>query len=326
MATLKDVAKEAGLSVGTVSRVLNDRGYISKETRDRVQAAMTNLNYHPNEMARFLSKQRSTSIGVIVPSISHPYFAKVLSCLERIAHEKDYQILLFCSQGKISREKEYVKVCCSNRVAGLILCSGAVETGKLRNLGFPVVTFERHLNEADAGVECDNYEGGSLAAKELIEAGCRRIMFVGSKGEVSMPGDDRRDGFLDICSNNSDIEVQEYLCSAEHLNDLNYLPELRTYLDEMPQVDGIFAGSDVIGMQLMAELTRRGRRIPQDVKIVGYDDVNLAQMTTPQMTTIHQPVDEMARTCIDIIQKAADNEEFPSRTTFHVVLEKRGTT
>ncbi len=326
MATLKDVAKEADLSVGTVSRVLNNRGYISEETRSRVYAAMESLNYHPNEMARSLSKQRSTSIGVIVPSIQHPYFAKVLSCLERIAHEKNYQILLFCSQGKTSREEEYVQVCCSNRVAGLILCSGAVETERLRNLGFPVVTYERYLNEADAGVECDNYEGGEIAARELIAAGCRKIAFIGSKGEVSMPGDDRRDGFLDVCAKHPEIEVQEYLCSAEHLDDLNYLPELKTFLDSSPDADGIFAGSDVIGMQIMAELTKRGRRIPQDVRIIGYDDVNLAQLTTPQLTTVHQPVYEMARTCIDIIQKAANNESFPSRTMFHVTLEKRGTT
>ncbi len=326
MATLKDVAREAGLSVGTVSRVLNNRGYISEETRSRVQEAMERLNYHPNEMARSLSKQRSTTIGVIVPSISHPYFAKVLSCLERIAHEKNYQILLFCSQGKTSREEEYVQVCCSNRVAGLILCSGVVETQKLRNLGFPVVAYERYINEADAGVECDNYEGGAIAAEELVDAGCRKIIFIGSRGEVSMPGDDRRDGFLDVCYKYPEIEVQEYLCSAEHLDDQNYLPELKTFLDASPEADGVFAGSDVIGMQVMAELTRRGRRIPQDVKIVGYDDVELAQLTTPQLTTIHQPVYEMAKTCIDIIQKASENETFPARTTFHVTLEKRGTT
>ncbi|HCI73280.1 MAG TPA: LacI family transcriptional regulator, partial [Lachnospiraceae bacterium] len=124
MATLKDVAREAGLSVGTVSRVLNNRGYISEETRNCVQEAMKRLHYEPNEMARALSKKHSTMIGVILPSISHPYFAKVLSCLERAAHARNYELLLFCSQGKSAREEEYVRVCCSNRVAGLVLCSG----------------------------------------------------------------------------------------------------------------------------------------------------------------------------------------------------------
>ncbi len=326
MATLKDVAREAGLSVGTVSRVLNNRGYISEETRASVKAAMTRLNYQPNEMARSLSKQSSTTIGVIVPSIAHPYFSKVVNCLESIAYEENYQILMFCSHGKTSREEEYVRVCCSNRVAGLILCSGGVKTGKLRNLGFPVVTFERFLNEADAGVECDNYEGGILAAEELIRSGCRNLMCVVGAGEVSMPADQRKEGFLDVCKRTPGIFVREYVCAAVHQDDLNYVPELRTFLDAMPEADGIFAGSDVIGMQMLAELTRRGKRVPQEVRIVGYDDVNLAQMTNPQLTTIHQPVQEMARACIDIIMKAANNEGFPARTSFHVELKKRGTT
>ncbi len=326
MATLKDVAREAGLSVGTVSRVLNNRGYISEETRISVKEAMARLNYQPNAMARSLSKQSSTTIGVIVPNISHPYFAKVVSCLESIAHEKNFQILMFCSHGETSREEEYVRVCCSNRVAGLILCSGAVKTGKLRNLGFPVVTFERFLNEADAGVECDNYEGGVLAAEELIKSGCRNLMCVVGAGEVSMPADERKEGFLDVCKRTPGIEVREFVCAVEHQEDLNYVPELNAFLDAMPETDGIFAGSDVIGMQALSELARRGRRVPQDIKIVGYDDVNLAQMTTPQMTTIHQPVNEMARACINIILKAAKGEEYPVRTMFHVSLEKRGTT
>ena len=326
MATLKDVAREAGLSVGTVSRVLNNRGYISEETRQSVTDAMARLHYQPNAMARSLSKQSSSMIGVIVPSISHPYFAKVLSCLESAAHEENYQILLFCSQGKVSREEEYVRVCCSNRVAGLVLCSGAVKTGKLRDLGFPVVAFERYLNEADAGVECDNYEGGAIAARELIRTGSRKLLCIGGKGEVSMPADARREGFLDVCREHPDVIVKECLCSAEHLDDLNYYPELSEFFDSMPDTDGIFAGSDVIGMQSITELEKRGKRVPDDVRIVGYDDVNIAQMTTPQLTTIHQPVLEMARECISIIVKAANNEGYPTRTMFRVALERRGTT
>ena len=326
MATLKDVAREAGLSVGTVSRVLNNRGYISEQTRRAVQEAMVRLHYQPNAMARSLSKRSSSMIGVIVPSISHPYFAKVVSCLERAAHKENFQILLFCSQGKISREEEYVRVCSSNRVAGLVLCSGTVETGKLRDLGFPVVAYERFLNEADAGVECDNYEGGTLAARELIRAGCRKLMCIGGKGEVSMPADARIKGFLDVCGRRPGIVVREFLCAPEHLDDLNYYQELAAFFDQMPDADGIFAGSDVIGMQAIDELSKRGRRVPQDVKIVGYDDVNLARMTNPQLTTIHQPVREMAEECINIIEKAARNENYPVRTMFHVSLERRGTT
>ena len=124
MATLKDVARESGLTVGTVSRVLNNRGYISEKTRNRVYEVMKELNYQPNEMARSLSKQSSNTIGVIVPHIVHPYFAKLISNLEVAAYNNKYKILLFNSKGKNAREEEYIEMCRSNRVAGLILCSG----------------------------------------------------------------------------------------------------------------------------------------------------------------------------------------------------------
>lgn len=326
MATLKDVAREAGLSVGTVSRVLNDRGYISEDTRKQVQTVMKKLNYQPNAMARSLSKQSSTVIGVIVPSISHPYFAKLLSCLEQAAHAQGYQILLFCSQGKVSREEEYVRVCSGNRVAGLILCSGGVATSRLHDLGFPVVTFERFMNSADAGVECDNYEGGRLAAEELIGAGCRSLLCIRGRSEVLMPADARLEGFMQVCRQFPEVRVQAFSCSPERMEDLNYTPDIRSFLKQSPGVDGIFADSDVIGVQAVSVLLKMGLGVPEDVKVIGYDDVNAAQFAYPHLTTIHQPLREMADTCIDIIRRAKEGESLPVRTTFRVSLVRRDTT
>ena len=128
--TLKDVAKETGLTVSTVSRVLNNRGYISEETRKKVYEAMKKLNYRPNEVARSLSKQTTNTIGVIVPHIRHPYFAELISNLESQAYHYDHKILLFNSQEKNEKEWEYMEMCTSNRVAGVILCSGTVGVEK----------------------------------------------------------------------------------------------------------------------------------------------------------------------------------------------------
>ena len=121
MATLKDVAKETGLTVSTVSRILNNRGYISEDARQRVRDAMQKLDYQPNEVARSLSKKTSNTIGVILPHISHPYFAKVISCLESAADARGYKILLFNSKGRDDKQAKYVEICKSNRVAGVIL-------------------------------------------------------------------------------------------------------------------------------------------------------------------------------------------------------------
>ena len=173
MATLKDVAKASGLTVGTVSRVLNNRGYISDKTREKVYQVMKELNYQPNETARALSKQKSNTIGVILPNIEHPYFSKVLSRLEREAARQGYRIMLFVSRYKEEREEHCIEMCKSERVAGVVLCSGSFETEKFEGLDFPLITLERSMDEGTSGIECDNYQGGTLATELLINKGCR---------------------------------------------------------------------------------------------------------------------------------------------------------
>ena len=155
MATIKDVAAETGLTVSTVSRVLNNRGYISDKTRKKVYDAMNKLNYTQNEVARSLSKKTNNTIGVIVPHIRHPYFSELISNLEMAAYEKNYKIFIFNSREKQEKENEYLEMCYSNRVAGVIMCSGSVHLNVFDGLNIPIVTIERFLENGTAGVECD---------------------------------------------------------------------------------------------------------------------------------------------------------------------------
>ena len=178
MATIKDVAAETGLTVSTVSRVLNNRGYISDKTRKKVYDAMNKLNYTPNEVARSLSKKTNNTIGVIVPHIRHPYFSELISNLEMAAYEKNYKIFIFNSREKQEKENEYLEMCYSNRVAGVIMCSGSVHLNVFDGLNIPIVTIERFLENGTAGVECDNIQGGRLAAKHLIDLGCRHLIHI----------------------------------------------------------------------------------------------------------------------------------------------------
>jgi LacI family sucrose operon transcriptional repressor len=170
MATLKDVAKEAGLTVGTVSRVLNNRGYISDDAREKVNSAMKKLNYHPNEVARSLQGKSTNTIGLIVPHIRHPYFAEMISNIENQAYKKGYRILLCNAQSIEEKEREYIDICTGNRVAGIILCSGTVSVEVFDGIRVPVITMERFLENGTAAVECDNRQGGALAAERLISS------------------------------------------------------------------------------------------------------------------------------------------------------------
>lgn len=325
MATLKDVARETGLTVSTVSRVLNNRGYISENARQNVYAAMKKLNYQPNEMARSLSNQKSNMIGIITPHIVQPYFAKMISCLEQAAYERKHRILLFNSKDKGEIEDECIELCKSNRVASVILCSASFHTEKFMNLDFPLITLERFLDEGTAVVECDNYRGGVLAAEHLIDRGCRHILHIGGVNQQSMPADMRRAGFEEVCARRS-VDFTSIYQEEDMYVKLDYYDVIRNALADYPKTDGIFASSDVIAAQAIQVCGEKSIVVPDQMKIVGYDDVGIASLTTPCITTIHQPVKEMADAAIDIAIRAAAGEMVPTRSVFPVRLIERSST
>lgn len=325
MATIKDVAEVTGLSVTTVSRVLNNRGYISEETREKVYAAMKEINYQPNEVARSLSKQTTNTIGVIVPHISHPYFAELISNLESQAYLHKCKILLFNSKEKHEKLKEYMELCASNRVAGIILCSGTVSMDDFQTLGIPLVTIERYVENGTAVVECDNYLGGGIAAKHLIEKGCRNVMCIGGVTNNEMPADRRTNGFVDVCEKHNVTYIEASTSMAQY-NELEYHEGIERLLMEHPDVDGIFASSDVIAAQIIQVCAKLGKRIPQEIKLVGFDDVMISMVTTPRITTIHQPIKEMAEMAVDLLMRAKDGQMVPNRTILPVTLVEREST
>lgn len=147
MPTIKDVAAEAGVTSTTVSRVLNNRGYISEETREKVYSAMEKLNYMPNEMARNLSRQKSDYIGVILPSVEHPYFSKVLHWLEHYVTKHNYKIMVCISENSREKELQYIDLLYSHRVLGIVVCSHIGETMEHLDSNCPLISFEREIAE-----------------------------------------------------------------------------------------------------------------------------------------------------------------------------------
>lgn len=325
MATIKDVAREAGLTVGTVSRVLNSRGYISEATREKVYQVMKDLNYQPNEVARSLSKSKTNTIGVIVPHIVHPYFAKMISNLEKAASDKGFKILLCNSREERERELEYLEMLKSNRVAGLILCSATVKTETLADLGIPVITVERNAGMGTASVECDNYYGGVMAARHLIACDCKYIINFGGVEKTEMPADSREVGFLDVCRQYGITGIASKSRENEYYT-MDYHEYIEKIIMEHPEADGIFASSDLIAAQVLQVCAKLGIGVPEQMKLVGFDDVNVASLTTPPITTIHQPVKEMAETSVELIIKCNQGEIIPTKTILPISLVKRGTT
>ncbi|NLL09128.1 MAG: LacI family transcriptional regulator, partial [Firmicutes bacterium] len=175
MPTIRDVAEKAGVSVTTVSRVLNNRGYISEATRKKVYKAMEELDYQPNEVARSLFRKRSNIIGLIVPTVAHPFFAELTAYVETYAYARGYKVLICNSQLDASKEQEYVGMLRRNQVDGIIMASHTLEVEEYKKLNLPVVTFERFISNRIPYVTSDNYQGGKLAVELLLERGCKMI-------------------------------------------------------------------------------------------------------------------------------------------------------
>jgi len=236
--------------------------------------------------------------------------------------------MLFVSRYKEEREEQCIEMCKSERVTGVVLCSGSFETEKFEDLDFPLITLERSMDEGTSGIECDNYQGGVLATELLIEKGCRKLMFIGgvSAGvDIHMPGDLREVAFRDICKNRNEENV--VMVTDNRLFDsLEYYEYVRQALVDNPDVDGVFASSDVIGAYVLQACADLGIKVPEQLKIVGFDDVNIAQFTSPGLTTIHQPVEQMAELAVAAIAQIDEGKVVPTKTVFPVTLVERGTT
>lgn len=325
MATIKDVAKEAGLAVGTVSRILNNRGYISDQARLSVEEAMKKLNYHPNETARALKRRWFDMIGLIVPRIDHPYFSLLIQSLTQEANARKKHLLLLNSDGIRDRENEYIELCRRNQVEGIILCNGNLDLDRPKDLDLPVVTIERKSEGGDASIECNNYEGGILAAEHLISCGCDSLLHIqGITGE-SMPAHQRWKGFQETCRGYQvDCVRIEASLPDYQLSD----PEdfFRTHWETIRQARGVFLSDDLLAVEFIRYLRKVGMKIPEDMKVIGFDDIPLASMVTPELTTLRQPVREMGKAAMDMIRRIRNHAEVPERTVFPVELIVRNTT
>lgn len=325
MVTLKDIARKAGVTTTTVSRVINNRGYISEKTREKVCAVMEELNYRPNELARSLSKQHSSSIGVIVPHISHPFFSKLISQLENAAAQRNYKILLCNSKDQPEKEMEYMEMCISNRVAGIIICSKYLDSEKFSALNIPILNLEKEDRSNAVSIQSDNYKGGCIAAEHLIACGCRDILHFGGIVGKNMPADHRSQGFSDVCGRKN-VEYKVLLTDQSAYGTMDYYAFIKKSLKNNPETDGVFASSDLIAAQVIQVCKTMNINIPEDLCLVGFDDVAIAQLTTPTITTIHQPLREMAEIAIDCIEKNIRGAIVPSQIILPVTFVKRDST
>ncbi|WP_336785384.1 LacI family DNA-binding transcriptional regulator [Paenibacillus sp. MMO-177] len=325
MATIHDVATKAGVSVTTVSRVLNNRGYISEKTRKKVFDIMAELNYQPNEIARSLLRKQSNVIGLIIPMVSHPFFSQLANDVEYYAYQAGFKVMLCNSQHDPVKEREYIDMLKRNRVDGIIMGSHTLEVEEYRHLHSPIVTIDRQIDNEIPSVSSDNYRGGELAAELLIMKGCRKIAHICGNQELDMLSNLRTDAFYEIMRKYGvqPITLQTDMNMFAHMEYERIIDKL---LEEHPDTDGIFTTSDIIATFAIKGCMRIGKKVPQDVRIIGYDDVNVSSWMLPELTTIRQPIGEMGRLAVELIRRQLEGEPFEVENVLPVQLVERSTT
>lgn len=323
MATIKDVAGVSGVTVTTVSRVLNNRGYISEATRKKVYDAMEQLNYRPNEMARSLLRKKSNLIGLIIPTIAHPFFSELTNYIEYYAYKLGYKILLCNSYQDSVKEKEYIMMLKSNQVDGIIMASHTLEIEEYLNLKLPIVAIDRMFSKSIPFITSDNYNGGVDATNLLIDKGCKKLAHISGTFELETPANNRYKGFLDVVNerNIEHVILETKLGISENYEEIVY-----KLFEDNPDIDGIFASSDMIGISVIKVAKELGKEIPRDLKIVGYDDITFSSLVVPTLTTIQQPIEKMGEVVIQILIDQIEEKEVSLENILPITLVERETT
>lgn len=302
MATMREVALSAGVSVATVSRVLNNTGYVHEDTRKRVESVIEQLEYSPNEVARSLFKKESRIIGLLLPDITNPFFPQLARGIEDEAQKQGYHLLFGNSDEKLEKELQYIQTFLQNNVVGLITVS--ISSGKINydDISIPTVFLDRG-SEEDFYVYADGREGGKLAALEMIKRGSRNITVI--KGPANLhSAQERFQGAIEVLMNE---QVDFQVISTDSFAFLDAREWARELFDKYPETDGVIASNDITATAVLHEALQRGKKVPDEVQIIGYDDIPQSSLLFPALSTIRQPAYEMGKEAaallISIIKK-----------------------
>ncbi|CAH1215409.1 HTH-type transcriptional regulator DegA [Paenibacillus plantiphilus] len=321
MASIKDVAGLAGVAVGTVSRVINHSGAVKPETRRKVEEAIKRLNYIPNEIARNFKMQKSKMVALLLPTISHPFFSELAYYIEDELDREGYKLMLCNSGSKPEKELYYLDMLQQNKVAGIVgITYNDIDSSVSTDI--PIVSIDRHFSKRIICVTSDNYEGGRLALRELVRAGAKKPAFIGTVIPVSSEIMKRKSGFVQEAKAMG-VDYVVYEKPDPIIDEDKYYNEFFMRHDD---VDGVFATNDMFAAQYIERASRRGISVPGDVKVIGYDGIQSHAYFHPVLSTIRQPVEEMARTAVKLLLGQIGGESFHQDTYCLPVMYRQGET
>ena len=301
--TIKEVAARSGVGIGTVSRVLNNSPQISETTRKKVLKAIDELNYVPNVAGKRLSQNKSYVLAVLVPVINHPYFANLIAKLEIEADARGYSLLVASSQHRIEKEKEILKRLAQNEADGALFVTHYEHSPEeFKNLA--IVTIDRHLGENIPIVTTNNYEATREGVEYLINKGCKRIAFLGTKPSQASEVILREKAYRDVMKEHN---LEEIVINKEvkHGEESSVIDEL---IEKYSGIDGVFVSGCILASTLKNKFESLNIRVPEDIQVVSYDG-EFFKNSQKKMTTLEQPLDQMAKKCVELLIDLIDKKE-----------------
>ncbi len=297
MSTIKDVAQQAGVSTATVSHVINKNRYVSEATTRRVLHAMESLQYQPNALARSLRRKNTLTLALILPDSANPFYAEVARGAEHAAYQEGYTVLFGSSEDNPDKEAEYLRVFQEKQVDGIILLAAGTITATMTAMlqkKLPLVIVDHHFEDLAANyVVADNFRGGFLAAEHLIQLGHRRIACIYGSSSKQGTASERFRGYLEALQA-YDLPFDPNLTVSGDFTALAGYRAGQTILalgSERPTA--IFSCNDMMAIGAIGSICEAGLRVPEDVSIVGFDDISLSSYIFPPLTTVRQPKFEM---------------------------------
>lgn len=329
--TIKDIAKECGVSLSTVSLVLNNNPRISQATRDRVLAAVDRHEYQPNAFARSLASKSSGVIGVVVPHLNHVfadiYFGEMVSGVYERASELDYKVLLDVANVKFIQTQEYIKLLKSRRVDGLLFIGSSVHDEYLRDFDdtpYAFILVNHHLpNSKLSSIEADYVQSAQIAADHLIRLGHRKIgLLVGTNTHTARQF---QDAFLQACRSQG-LADDAVMWADGWFTEQGGEEAAQWLMDRASDITAIMAGNDKMAIGALRYLARKGWKVPGDVSVMGMDDIPTAQYTLPALTTVRHDLYQIGRLSVDRVLGLFRKEFESCHDILPVRLELRETT
>ena len=317
--TMNDVAREAAVSVGTVSRYFN--GYALKDSsRQRIEDAIKKLDYHVNNYARGLKTNKTFCVALILPALNLPFFSLLAEEVIAALKQKGYRTVLMITNYDTEAEETSVSLVRQNKMDGIIALTYNPRIAF--DPSIPFVSIDRHCGANSTCVSSDNFQGGQIAAEQLLSLGCKKLLYMRIGSDVASETDKRGIGFETICkARHADYEMLILNDSETNEPFYRYLSEHTT--NGVPDYDGIFCSTDRLAVQVLGKLTELGVKVPQDVQLIGFDGVPDYVTNHPICSTIVQPVKQIAEAAVSAL---FDTESAPTLVCLPVHFEAHGTT